>query len=57
MLQISAEVSTGIGSHANGNEHQGDAQFDIADERTVLEIAADLKAIGMQPVMNDYIYV
>ncbi|MGI6078005.1 MAG: 2-iminoacetate synthase ThiH [Fastidiosipilaceae bacterium] len=55
--KISAEVSTGIGSHANGNEHQGDAQFDIADERTVLEIAADLKAIGMQPVMNDYIYV
>ncbi|HHX38145.1 MAG TPA: 2-iminoacetate synthase ThiH [Clostridiaceae bacterium] len=55
--KISAEVSTGIGSHADGNAHQGDAQFDIADERTVVEIAEDLKNIGMQPVMNDYIYL
>jgi len=55
--KISAGVSTGIGSHGEGMEDQGDAQFEIADPRTVEEVYAAIRERGLQPVMNDYIYV
>ena len=55
--KISAGVSTGIGSHSEEVEEQGDNQFEIADGRDVAEVFAALKERGMQPVMNDYVYV
>lgn len=54
--KISAGVSTGIGSHSE-SEDKGDAQFEIADTRGLEEIYESLKKHGIQPVMNDYVYV
>lgn len=54
--KISAGVSTGIGSHSE-SEDKGDAQFEIADTRGLDEIYESLKKRGIQPVMNDYVYV
>lgn len=55
--KISAGVSTGIGSHAEDSSEQGDDQFEIADGRNVEEIVEAIKARGLQPVMNDYVFV
>ena len=55
--KISAGVSTGIGSHNNDVKDKGDNQFIIADDRNVNEVYNAVKAKGLQPVMNDYIYV
>ena len=55
--KISAGVSTGIGSHAKDVEDKGDEQFEISDGRTVTEVYQALENLGLQPVMNDYIYV
>lgn len=55
--KISAGVSTGIGSHVEDVEDKGDEQFEISDSRTVEEVYGDLAGLGLQPVMNDYIYV
>lgn len=55
--KISAGVSTGIGSHSDDVEEQGDDQFEIADNRNVNEVFAAIKEQGLQPVMNDYVYV
>ena len=55
--KISAGVSTGIGSHNNDVQDKGDNQFIIADDRNVNEVYNAVKAKGLQPVMNDYIYV
>lgn len=55
--KISAGVSTGIGSHCNTTEDKGDDQFIIADDRNVQEVYNAVKGKGLQPVMNDYIYV
>lgn len=55
--KISAGVSTGIGSHAEDGEEQGDDQFEIADGRNVEEIVNAIKKRGLQPVMNDYVYI
>ncbi len=54
--KISAGVSTGIGSHTEGGE-QGDDQFEIADGRGVEEVCQAIRARGLEPVMNDYVYV
>lgn len=54
--KISAGVSTGIGSHSE-SEDKGDSQFEIADTRGPEEIYESLKKRGIQPVMNDYVYV
>jgi len=54
--KISAGVSTGIGGHGEAGE-LGDDQFEIADNRNVEEVAAAIRAHGLQPVMNDYVYV
>lgn len=54
--KISAGVSTGIGSHAE-EESQGDDQFEISDDRTLDEVCAAIRAHGLQPVMNDYVYI
>ena len=55
--KISAGVSTGIGSHVEDIEDKGDDQFEIADTRNVEEIYEALQQLGLQPVMNDYVYV
>lgn len=55
--KISAGVSTGIGSHSDEVEEKGDDQFEIADNRNVDEVFAAIKEQGLQPVMNDYVYV
>lgn len=56
--KISAGVSTGIGSHSEEPEDEkGDSQFEIADTRNVEEVREALKEHGLQPVMNDYVYV
>ena len=55
--KISAGVDTGIGSHSDDETSSGDNQFEIADNRSVDEICAALREHGMQPVMNDYVYV
>lgn len=55
--KISAGVSTGIGSHTEDSENKGDNQFEIADTRSLDEVYNDIKAKGLQPVMNDYIYL
>ena len=55
--KISAGVSTGIGSHVEDIEDKGDDQFEISDGRTVDEVFDALKKNGLQPVMNDYIYL
>ena len=55
--KISAGVSTGIGGHVDDIEHKGDDQFEISDERSVEEIYQALLKNGLQPVMNDYVYL
>ena len=55
--KISAGVSTAIGEHSQENEDKGDAQFEIADTRSVDEVYHDLIHNGLQPVMADYLYV
>lgn len=55
--KISAGVSTGVGSHVEEVEDKGDEQFEISDDRTVQEIFQAIQSQGMQPVMNDYVYV
>ncbi len=54
--KISAGVSTGIGSHTD-EDSLGDDQFEISDGRTLDEVCAAIRGRGLQPVMNDYIYV
>lgn len=54
--KISAGVSTGIGSHTE-EESLGDNQFEISDDRTLEQVCDAIRARGLQPVMNDYVYV
>ncbi len=54
--KISAGVSTGIGSHTD-EESLGDDQFEISDGRTLTEVCDAIRSRGLQPVMNDYVYV
>ncbi len=54
--KISAGVSTGIGSHTD-EEPLGDNQFEISDGRTLEQVCDAIRKHGLQPVMNDYIYV
>lgn len=53
--KISAGVDVGIGGHEG--KAKGDAQFEISDPRSVEEIYAAITQAGLQPVMNDYVYV
>ena len=54
--KISAGVSTGIGSHTE-EESKGDNQFEISDDRSLDEVCAASRARGLQPVLNDYVYI
>lgn len=61
--KISAGVSTGIGDHESkytGKESdalEGDEQFEINDDRSLQAMYADMSEEGLQPVLNDYLYV
>ena len=61
--KISAGVSTGIGDHEtkyNGKDsdgRQGDEQFVIDDNRSLDTMYKDIAEEGLQPVLNDYLYV
>lgn len=61
--KISAGVSTGIGDHESkytGRETgaaEGDEQFAIADDRSLDKMYRDIAEEGLQPVLNDYLYV
>ncbi len=67
--KVSAGVSTGIGDHeskysgkeTDGNEGKdpatGDEQFEINDGRSLNVMYKDIAAEGLQPVLNDYIYM
>ena len=60
--KVSAGVSTGIGDHESkytGKEdtETGDEQFEISDLRSFEQMYEDMESEGMQPVLNDYVYV
>lgn len=60
--KVSAGVSTGIGDHESKytgreNDNAGDEQFEISDGRSFDQMYADMTDEGMQPVLNDYVYV
>lgn len=61
--KVSAGVSTGIGDHDskyNGKETeepQGDEQFEINDNRSLDKMYQDITEEGLQPVLNDYLYI
>jgi 2-iminoacetate synthase len=61
--KVSAGVSTGIGDHETKysgkqkNSLQGDEQFEIADSRSLNKMYSDISGEGLQPVLNDYLYV
>lgn len=60
--KVSAGVSTGIGDHEGkyeGREEEdaGDEQFEISDNRSIESMYEDLEKGGLQPVLNDYLYV
>ncbi len=60
--KISAGVSTGIGDHESKytgkeNDDAGDEQFEISDGRSLKKMYDDMSDEGLQPVLNDYLYV
>ncbi|MCR5329587.1 MAG: 2-iminoacetate synthase ThiH [Lachnospiraceae bacterium] len=64
--KVSAGVSTGIGDHeekyekkcaGSPGEDAGDEQFEISDGRSFEKMYHDMEEGGLQPVLNDYIYV
>lgn len=61
--KVSAGVSTGVGDHDskyNGtqkDEPQGDEQFEINDDRSLEKMYQEIEGEGLQPVLNDYLYV
>ena len=61
--KVSAGVSTGIGDHESkytgkeSGENEGDEQFEINDSRSFDKMYKDMAEEGLQPVLNDYLYV
>ncbi len=61
--KVSAGVSTGIGDHESKytggerSEAEGDEQFEIDDDRSFDMMYRDMEKEGLQPVLNDYIYI
>lgn len=61
--KISAGVSTGIGDHESkytgkqASAQEGDEQFEICDTRSLDKMYDDISSEGLQPVLNDYLYV
>ena len=61
--KVSAGVSTGIGDHESKytgkktDSAEGDEQFEINDSRSFDQMYEDMSGEGLQPVLNDYLYV
>ena len=61
--KVSAGVSTGVGDHESkytgkdSNGDDGDEQFEIEDSRSLNKMYDDIEDEGLQPVLNDYLYV
>lgn len=61
--KVSAGVSTGIGDHESKyegketDEEQGDEQFEINDDRSLDVMYKDIADEGLQPVLNEYLYL
>lgn len=61
--KVSAGVSTGVGDHESqynetaSDAARGDAQFEIDDSRSLRKMHRDMRAEGLQPVLNDYLYI
>ncbi|MCC8164222.1 MAG: 2-iminoacetate synthase ThiH, partial [Lachnospiraceae bacterium] len=60
--KIAAGGSTGIGDNESKYEGKedaeaGDEQFEISDGRSFGQMYADMSDEGLQPVLNDYVYV
>ncbi len=61
--KVSAGVSTGIGDHESKytgkktDHEEGDAQFEISDARSIDSMYKDMSGEGLQPVLNDYLYL
>ena len=61
--KVSAGVSTGIGDHESKysgketNKAQGGEQFEIDDNRSLDKMYRDITGEGLQPVLNDYLYM
>ncbi|MBQ3856187.1 MAG: 2-iminoacetate synthase ThiH, partial [Ruminococcus sp.] len=60
--KVSAGVSTGVGDHESKytgkeSEAEGDEQFEINDGRSFSKMYEDMSSEGLQPVLNDYLYV
>ena len=61
--KVSAGVSTGIGDHESKyrgketEEEKGDEQFEINDNRSLKKMYDEITDEGLQPVLNDYLYV
>lgn len=61
--KVSAGVSTGIGDHESkyagesAENRTGDEQFEIDDARSLNRMYRDLSDGGLQPVLNDSLYV
>ncbi len=61
--KVSAGVSTGIGDHESKytgkrqNRSEGDEQFEISDGRSLDVMYKDIANEGLQPVLNDYLYI
>ena len=61
--KVSAGVSTGIGDHESkysgkdDDNAKGDEQFEIDDSRSLDKMYRDIAKEGLQPVLNDYLYV
>ena len=59
--KVSAGVSTGIGDHESkysGKEAaENSEQFEIDDSRSLEDMYRDIAQEGLQPVLNDYLYV
>ena len=61
--KVSAGVSTGIGDHESkytgkeSEDPEGDEQFEINDGRSLETMYRDIEDEGLQPVLNDYLYV
>ena len=64
-IQTLPGVSTGIGDHESkyAGTHdaedatEGDEQFEINDARSLKQMYDDMVREGLQPVMNDYLYL
>ena len=61
--KVSAGASTGTGDHESkysgktSCSEQGDEQFEINDNRSLEHMYSDIEGEGLQPVLNDYLYV